>query len=273
MNTMIQRGVTASLKSKVVWTNRAASVTSHSCQDWGMSSPWHLSNPSYLKLSPPAPRWLISPDTSQCPDRESLYPENNPALLPLNPKSVPAAFFSCLSSLYFSLPSSSLSMPPSLHLSVAYYFPCVSICLCQTIFCSSSVSLNLSSPCFSAPSSPPCRVNHASVDEDLWKAGVIAHWEIACISLRTYWYSEVHFTPLVYALYLLVHLYRWGDAPEDHFGKVQREHKHRHLSPDTHHPNIVQLLEWKERWETCGYVSFFNVCTERLLFRFLFKTQ
>lgn len=165
MNTMIQRGVTASLKSKVVWTNIAASVTSHSCQDWGMSSHWHLSNPSYLKLSPPASHQLISPDTSHCPDRESLYPENNPALLPLHPKSVPAALFFCLSSLYFSLPSPSLSMPSSLRLSVAYSFSCVSICLCQTIFCSSSVSLNLSSPCFFC--SLPCRVYHASVDEDL----------------------------------------------------------------------------------------------------------
>lgn len=68
-----------SLKSKVKWSNMAAGVTSHSCQVWGTSSPWHVSNPSYLKLSPPASQRLIPPDTSHNPDRESLYPENNPA--------------------------------------------------------------------------------------------------------------------------------------------------------------------------------------------------
>lgn len=81
--------MTVCFKNKVVQTNIAASVTSHSCQVLGLSTPWHLSNPSYHKLSPPASRQLISPDTSHGPDRESLYPENNPALLPLLPKSVP----------------------------------------------------------------------------------------------------------------------------------------------------------------------------------------
>lgn len=146
MNKMIQRWVTASLRSKVVWTNIAASVTSHSCQDWGMSSPWHLSNPSYLKRFPAASCWLISPDTSHSPDRESLYPENNPALLPLHPKSVPAAFSVCLS--VFLYPLLPYLSPSPLRLSVAYSFSCVSICLCQTVFPTSSISLNLSSPSF-----------------------------------------------------------------------------------------------------------------------------
>lgn len=82
--------MTDSLKSKALQTNIAASVTSHSCQVWGISAPWHVSNPSYLKPSPPASRQLISPDTSHSPDRESLYPENNPAPLPPHLKSVPA---------------------------------------------------------------------------------------------------------------------------------------------------------------------------------------
>lgn len=207
MNPMIQRGVTASLKSKVVWTNIAASVTSHSCQDWGMSSPWHLSNPSYLKLSPPASRQLISPDTSHCPDRESLYPENNPALLPLHPKSVPAALFFCLSSLYFSLPSLSLSIPSPLRVSVAYSLsPSVFV----KPYSAPLLSHSIFPPCFfffPASSSHPFVVYHASVDENLQKDAVIAHWGIASMSLRTYWYSKMHFTSLVYALYLWVHLY------------------------------------------------------------------
>lgn len=100
----------------------AASVTSHSCQVRGMSSPWHLSNLSYLKLSPPASRWLISPDTSHRPDRESLYPENNPPLLTLHPKSVPPLLF--LSSLYFSLPSPSLSIHSPLLLCGLLFLSC-----------------------------------------------------------------------------------------------------------------------------------------------------
>jgi len=148
MDKMIQRGVTASLKSKVVRPSTAASVRSHPCQVWGTSSSWHLSNPSYLKLFPPAPRRLISPDTSHSPDRESLHAENNPALLPPStPKSVPAPLCFCLSSFYFSLPSPSLSVSSPLLLSMAYSFSRVSICLCQAIFCSSSISLSLSSPC------------------------------------------------------------------------------------------------------------------------------
>lgn len=83
-----KKGLTDSRQSYI-----AASVTSHSCQVWGISAPWHVSNPSYLQLSPPASRQLISPDTSHSPNRESLYPENNPALLPPHPKSVPAPFY------------------------------------------------------------------------------------------------------------------------------------------------------------------------------------
>ncbi len=147
-NKMIQRGVTVRLRSKVLQTNIAASVTSHSCQVLGLSTPWHLSNPSYHKLSPPASRQLISPDTSHSPDRESLYPENNPALLLLLPKSVPVPLCFCLSSLYFSLPSPSLSVSSPLLFSMAYSFSPVSICLCQTIYSSSSIALNLSSPSF-----------------------------------------------------------------------------------------------------------------------------
>lgn len=113
-----QKGVADSLKSKALQTNIAASVTSHSCQVWGISAPWHVSNPSYLKPSPPASRQLISPDTSHSPDRESLYPENNPAPLPPHLKSVPAPLSSCLSSLYFSLPR---SLP-------IYPFPIPSFC-------------------------------------------------------------------------------------------------------------------------------------------------
>lgn len=73
-----------------------------------MSSPWHLSNLSYLERSPPASRSLISPDTLHSPYGESLYPENNPALLPRHPKSAPACLAVCLSSLDFTLPS----LPP-----------------------------------------------------------------------------------------------------------------------------------------------------------------
>lgn len=140
-----------------------------SCQVWGMSSPWHLSNPSYLKLSPPASHRLISPDTSHSPDRESLYPENNPALLPLHPKSVPAPLSFCLSSLYFSSPTPSLSIPSPLLHSLAYSFSCVSICLCQTIFRLSSIYRSIfPPPVFSPQSTLPRWVYHASVDEKLW---------------------------------------------------------------------------------------------------------
>lgn len=250
-------GVTGSLKSKVVRTNIAASVTSHSCQVWGMSRPWHLSNPSYLKLSPPASRRLISPDTSHSSDRESLYPENNPALLPLHPKSVPAPLSFCLSSLYFSLPSPSLSIPSPLLLSVAYSSSRVSICLCQTIFRSSSISLNLSSPCLfssvhtsslgisclcwweSVKRRCDCRLRnslHFLKDSSAFKNCILRHWWML-LKLE--------------GLYLQAHLYRWREAPQDHFRMGRREHKHSHLPHDAHHPKYTLLLERKERWGTC----------------------
>lgn len=130
---MIQRGVTAFLNSKVVQTNVTAIVTSHSCQVWGMSTPWHLSNPSYLELSPPASRQLISPDTSHSRDGESLYPENNPALLPLHPKSSPAPFSFCLSSLYFSLPSLCIYFFPITSFSGLLFLSCLHLSLSNLI--------------------------------------------------------------------------------------------------------------------------------------------
>lgn len=218
MERMIQRGVTGSLNGVVVQTNVAASVTSHSCQVWGMSTPWHLSNPSYLKLSPPALRQLISPDTSHSRDRESLYPENNPALLPPHPKSGLAPLSFCLSSLYFSLPSPSLSIPSPLLLSVAYSFSRVSICLCQTIYCSSSISLNLSSPCLfssiltsslgisclcwweSAKRRCDCRLRnslHFLKESSAFKNCILLHrWMLLKLE----------------GLYLAAHFYRWREA-------------------------------------------------------------
>lgn len=162
---MRQRGY--SLKSQVVQASTAAIVTSHSCQVWGMSSPWHLSNLSYLKLSPPASRWLISRDTSHSPDRESLYPENNPALLPLpnqigiNPAFCLSVFLIFLSPLppYLSLPHY-FSLWPTLSLVFPSVFvkPYSAPILSCTIF---------PPPVFSLPSSLPCTVYHASVDQNL----------------------------------------------------------------------------------------------------------
>jgi len=168
----------------------AASVTSHSCQVWGMSSPWHLSNLNYLKLSPPASHWLISPDTLHCPDRESLYPENNPALLPLHPKSLPGGLSVCLSFLDFTLP-----LPPYLFAPhyfplwppLSLVFPSVFVKLYSALRLSRSIFLLL---VFSPPFLLPCWVCLATVVKNLLKDTMIADWGIACILLGTHLHSK-----------------------------------------------------------------------------------
>lgn len=141
------------LKSKVVPASMAASVTSHSCQVWGMSSPWHLSNLSYLKLSPPASRWLISPDTSHRPDRESLYPENNPPLLTLHPKSVPPPFISVFLIFLFTFSFPIYPFPiTSLWPALSLMFPSVFVKPYSAPFLSFSI---FPPPVFSSPSSLP----------------------------------------------------------------------------------------------------------------------
>lgn len=252
-----QKGVADSLKSKALQTNIAASVTSHSCQVWGISAPWHVSNPSYLKPSPPASRQLISPDTSHSPDRESLYPENNPAPLPPHLKSVPAPLSSCLSSLYFSLPALSLSNPSPFLLSVAYSFFHVSICLCQTIYHSCFISLNLSSPCLfssihtsslgisclrwweSVKRRRDCRLRnslHFLKDSSAFKNIILFHWWML-LNLE--------------GLYLWAHLYRWREAHRITLGWDRGSINTDIVPSTTITLNILYFLERKESWGTC----------------------
>lgn len=124
-------------------------ATSHSCQVWGISAPWHASNPSCLRLCPPASSQLISGDTSHRPDKESFYPENNPSHLPPQCKAVPhflLYFLHC--SCY---PLSPIYTFPITFCGLLSFFH-VSICLCQIIYTSCFISLNLLSV-FSTPSS------------------------------------------------------------------------------------------------------------------------
>lgn len=247
MDEMIQSGATGSLKSKVVQTNIAAGVTSHSCQVWGMSNPWHLSNPSYLKLSPAASSRLIYPDTSHSPDRESLYPENNPSLLSLHPKSAPAPLSFCLSSLYFSLPSPSLSIPSTLLLFMGLLFlSCLHLSLSNHILLFyhaqsplplpfSSVHtclLGISCLCWweSVKRCCDCRLRnslHFLKDSSAFKNGVLLHWWML-LKLE--------------GLYLRAHLYRWREAPQDHFRMGRKKRKHRHPSLYTHLPKYTLVF-------------------------------
>lgn len=156
-----------------------------------MSSPWHLSNLSYLKLSPPASRWLISPDTSHRPDRESLYPENNPPLLTLHPKSVPPPFMSVFLIFLFTFSFPIYPFPiTSLWPTLPFMFPSVFVKPYSAPFLSFSI---FPPPVFSSPSSLPWEVYRAPVDVNLWKETVIADWGIACISLRAHLHSKKAF--------------------------------------------------------------------------------
>lgn len=152
---MIQSGVTAPLKSKVVRTSIAASVTSYSCQVWGMSTLWHLSNPSYLKLSSPASRRLISPDTSHSPDRESLYPENNPALLPLHPKSTPAPTLLSVFLLFLFTLSIPIYPFPITSLCGLLFLSCLHLSLSSQILLLFYLAQSFPPPVFSPPSLLP----------------------------------------------------------------------------------------------------------------------
>lgn len=244
MDEMIQSGDTGSLKSKVAQTNIAASVTSHSCQVWGMSSPWHLSNPSYLKLSPAASSWLISPDTSHSPDRESLYPENNPSLLPLHPKAAQAPLSFCLSSLYFSLPSPSLSIPSPLLLFMGLLF-----LLCLNLSLSNHILL------FYLAQSP-LPLPFSSVHTCL-------------LGISSLWWMLLKLE----GLYRRAHLYRWREAPQDHFRMGRKKHKHRNISLYTHLPKYTLVFGEKREMRDLLMKIFFNVCTNRPLLKFLNRTR
>lgn len=103
------------------------------------------------------------------PDRESLYPEDNPALLPLIPNwyhPPPPILSICQSFLSFLFTLPFLSIPSLLLLSVAWSFSCVSIRLCQTIFSFFSISFNLSSTTLLLPLSH--KAYHTS-NENLWE--------------------------------------------------------------------------------------------------------
>ena len=237
---MIQGGSTASLKSEAVQSSVAASVTSHSCQVWGMSGPWHLSNPSYLELSPPASRQLISPDTSHGPDRESFSPENNPALLPLHPQIVACRPHLCLSSSDFSLPFSLPICPfPITSPHGLLFLSCLHLSLSGHILLLLYLARSFLPLSSLLRSTLPRWVYHACADENLQGEAMIADWGIACVSLRPHQHSETAFGSRggccqSWRVFISERTFAGGE-------KLHRiilgwEHIRMHLSLDTRHP-------------------------------------
>lgn len=231
-----------------------------------MSTPWHLSNPSYLKRSPPASRQLISPDTSHSPDRESLYPENNPALLPLHPKSVAAPSLPLSVFLIF-LFTLSLSLP-------IYSFPITSLCgllflSCLHLSLSNRIPLLFFLAQSLLPLSSLLRPNfhaeyiYASVDENLWKRcrdcrlRNTAAFPWGLISIQV-----LRFIPLVDAAKVGGSLspsapLQMEGSSQDHFRRGRRENKHSKHSLDTHHPKYTSLFGEKKRDEGLADRIFF----------------